>query len=81
MIKIIPIDPYAGFSLTVKAFTVIVLGGIGNLIGALAAGLFLGLAEAFTAFFWAAEWAPAISVVLLLVILILFPRTAAGKRA
>ena len=76
-----PIDPYAGFSLTVKAFTIIVLGGVGNLIGALAAGLFLGLAEAFTAFFWAAEWAPAISIVLLLVILILFPRTAAGKRA
>lgn len=76
-----PIDPYAGFSLTVKAFTIIVLGGVGNLIGALAAGLFLGLAEAFTSFFWAAEWAPAISIILLLLILVLFPRSAAGKRA
>lgn len=69
-----PIDPYSGFNLTVKAFTIIVLGGIGNLIGALAAGLFLGLSEAFTAFFWASEWAAAISIVLLLVILVAFPQ-------
>jgi branched-chain amino acid transport system permease protein len=75
-----PVDPYAGFSLTVKAFTIIILGGVGNLIGALAAGLFLGLAEAFTAFFWAADWAPAISIILLLVILVLFPQSAAWKR-
>lgn len=69
-----PIDPYAGFDLTVKAFTIIILGGVGNLIGALAAGLFLGLAEAYTSFFWASEWAPAISIVLLLLILVAFPR-------
>jgi branched-chain amino acid transport system permease protein len=75
-----PIDPYAGFSLTVKAFTIIVLGGVGNLIGALAAGLFLGLAEVFTAFFWAAEWAPAISIILLLLILVLFPHRTGWKR-
>jgi branched-subunit amino acid ABC-type transport system permease component len=37
-----PVDPYIGLSLTVKAFTVIVLGGIGNLPGSLIAGLFLG---------------------------------------
>jgi branched-chain amino acid transport system permease protein len=77
-----PIDPYAGFHLTVKAFTIIVLGGVGNLIGALIAGLFLGLAEAFTAFFWASEWASAISIFLLLLILVLFPHgLAASKRA
>jgi branched-chain amino acid transport system permease protein len=77
-----PIDPYAGFHLTVKAFTIIVLGGTGNLIGALIAGLFLGLAEAFTAFFWASEWASALSIVLLLIILVLFPRgLGSWKRA
>lgn len=69
-----PIDPYSGFQLTVKAFTIIVLGGVGNLIGALAAGLFLGVSEAFTAFLWKPEWATALSIVLLLVILVAFPR-------
>jgi branched-chain amino acid transport system permease protein len=68
-----PIDPYSGFQLTVKAFTIIVLGGVGNLIGALAAGLFLGVSEAFTAFLWKPEWATALSIVLLLIILA-FPR-------
>jgi branched-chain amino acid transport system permease protein len=76
-----PVDPYMGFNLTVKAFTIIVLGGIGNLAGALAAGLLLGLAEAFTAFLWAPQWAPAISIVLLLVILVLLPRGLASWRA
>ncbi len=31
-----PINPYEGFGLTVKAFTIIILGGIGSLPGALA---------------------------------------------
>lgn len=69
-----PVDPYSGFSLTVKAFTIIVLGGIGSLPGSLIAGILLGVAEAFTAFFWASEWAPAVSIILLLGILVLFPR-------
>jgi branched-chain amino acid transport system permease protein len=68
-----PVDPYMGFSLTVKAFTIIILGGIGNLVGALLAGLFLGIAEGLTGFFWKPEWSPAISVILLLLILVVFP--------
>ena len=71
---IYPVDPYMGFSLTVRAFTIIIIGGIGNLAGAMIAGIMLGVAESLTAFFWAPKWAPAISVVLLLVILVLFPR-------
>jgi len=36
--------------------------------------LFLGVSEAFTAFLWAPEWAAALSIVLLLFILVAFPR-------
>jgi branched-chain amino acid transport system permease protein len=68
-----PINPYEGFSLTVKAFTIIILGGIGNLVGALLAGIFLGVAEAMTGFFWTSEWAPGLSIMLLLAILVVFP--------
>jgi branched-chain amino acid transport system permease protein len=74
-----PVSPYMGFPLTVKAFTIIVLGGIGNLRGALLAGIFLGVAESMTGLFWKAEWAPALSVVLMLVILVAFPRLAGRK--
>jgi branched-chain amino acid transport system permease protein len=68
-----PINPYEGFALTVKAFTIIILGGIGSLPGALLAGLFLGVAEALTGFFWTSEWAPGLSIMLLLAILVVFP--------
>lgn len=75
-----PIDPYSGFPLTVKAFTIIVLGGIGSLYGALAAGIFLGVAEGLTAFFWASQWAPAVSIILLLAMLVLFPQGFGSRR-
>jgi branched-chain amino acid transport system permease protein len=69
-----PVNPYEGFGLTVKAFTIIILGGIGNLPGALFAGIFLGVAEALTGFFWTSDWAPGLSIILLLAILIVFPQ-------
>jgi branched-chain amino acid transport system permease protein len=68
-----PVDPYMGFGLTVKAFTIIVVGGIGNLPGALLAGTLLGVAEGLTGLFWKPQWASAISVILLLLILVAFP--------
>lgn len=39
-------DPYMGFMLGLKAFTAAVLGGIGNLGGAVVGGLLLGVIEA-----------------------------------
>jgi branched-chain amino acid transport system permease protein len=76
-----PVDPYIGLSLTVKAFTVIVLGGIGNLPGSLMAGLFLGTTEAFTAFFAGTAWAPAVSILLLLLILVLLPGGSVNRKS
>lgn len=79
-VTVFPIDPYGGFSLTVKAFTIIVLGGVGNLAGALVAGLLLGMAEAFTSFLWATRWAPAVSISLLLIIIVAFPHGFSPRR-
>lgn len=76
-----PVDPYMGFALTVKAFTIIVLGGIGNLTGTLIAGILLGVAESLGAFILGSEWAPAISIVLLLFLLIVRPQGLFGSKA
>jgi branched-chain amino acid transport system permease protein len=76
-----PVNPYEGFGLTVKAFTIIILGGIGNLPGALLAGIFLGVAEALTGFFWTSDWAPGLSIRLLLLVLIVFPQGFLSRRA
>ena len=74
-----PVDPYMGFGLTVKAFTIIVVGGVGNLPGALLAGIFLGVAEGLTGLYWKPEWAPALSVVLMLLILVAYPKGVGVK--
>jgi branched-chain amino acid transport system permease protein len=41
------IDPFVGFTPGIKAFTAAVLGGIGNVTGALLGGLMLGMLESF----------------------------------
>ena len=43
------VNPYTGFIPGLKAFTAAVLGGIGNIPGAMLGGLVLGLLEAFAA--------------------------------
>ena len=42
-------NPYTGFGVGLKAFTAAVVGGIGNIVGAMLGGLLVGLAETFTA--------------------------------
>ncbi len=46
-LKVGTITPYSGFIPGLKAFTAAVLGGIGNVTGALLGGILLGLIEAF----------------------------------
>ncbi len=46
-LKFTRIDPFIGFFPGIKAFTAAVLGGIGNMTGALLGGIILGLLETF----------------------------------
>ena len=41
------ISPFMGFPLTVTAFVVVILGGLGNVLGSLIGGLLLGVLETF----------------------------------
>ena len=47
--KFTRVDPYVGFLPGLKAFTAAVLGGIGNITGAMLGGIILGLLESFAA--------------------------------
>ena len=68
-----PLYPAVGLVLTIKALTVMVMGGIGNVTGALVAGLMLGLAESLTSFFVGDIYVDIVGFVLLLVILLIRP--------
>ncbi|HEV8662388.1 MAG TPA: branched-chain amino acid ABC transporter permease [Candidatus Methylomirabilis sp.] len=81
------INPYTGFIPGIKAFTAAVLGGIGNIPGAMAGGLVLGLLEAFSASYlslltggaFGAEYKDILAFSLLIVILIFRPRGLLGE--
>jgi branched-chain amino acid transport system permease protein len=75
----VPLDPYQGLPLTLKSFTVVILAGVGNLPGTLAAGALLGLAEVITSQFFGTVWAPAVSLAVLFLVLVLRPTGLFGK--
>jgi branched-chain amino acid transport system permease protein len=81
------INPYTGFIPGLKAFTAAVLGGIGNIPGAMVGGLVLGLLEAFAASYlslltggaFGAEYKDIFAFSLLILILIFRPKGLLGE--
>lgn len=68
-----------GFILGIKAFTAAVLGGIGNIRGALLGGVVLGLIENWGAIFFGSEWKDVIAFVILVVVLLFRPTGILGE--
>lgn len=72
-------SPVLGGAFTMKAFVIVVLGGLGSIPGAIIGGLILGIAENFASVLLGAGYSDAISFLLLVVILVLRPRGIFGK--
>ncbi|WP_073385246.1 branched-chain amino acid ABC transporter permease [Jatrophihabitans endophyticus] len=68
-----------GFLLGIKAFVAAVLGGIGNLRGALLGGMILGLAENYGQTLFGGQWKDVVAFVLLIVILMFRPTGILGE--
>ena len=81
------INPYSGFIPGLKAFTAAVLGGIGNIPGAMVGGIVLGLLEAFAASYlslltggaFGAEYKDIFAFSVLILILIFRPKGLLGE--
>ena len=81
------INPYTGFIPGLKAFTAAVLGGIGNIPGAMVGGIVLGLLEAFAASYmslltggaFGAEYKDIFAFSVLILILIFRPKGLLGE--
>jgi branched-chain amino acid transport system permease protein len=69
----------AGFILGIKAFTAAVLGGIGNLRGALLGGFVLGVAESYGSAIFGSNWKDVVAFTLLVVILLFRPTGLLGE--
>jgi branched-chain amino acid transport system permease protein len=70
-----------GFTAGLRAFTAAVLGGIGNVPGAMVGGLLIGLVEAFGSQFIAAAWADVIIFSILVLVLVFRPAGLFGRLA
>jgi branched-chain amino acid transport system permease protein len=69
----------AGFTLGIEAFTAAVLGGIGNLRGALLGGLLLGVLENYGGAIFGTQYHTEVAFVLLIVILMFRPTGILGE--
>ena len=68
-----------GFLLGIKAFSAAVLGGIGNLRGALLGGLILGIMENYGQAFFGTQWRDVVAFVLLVLVLLIRPTGILGE--
>lgn len=73
-------SPVLGGTFTMKAFVVVVLGGLGSVPGAIAGGFALGIAEHLSTLFLGSGYQNAISFALLLIVLIVRPAGFFGKK-
>lgn len=70
-----------GFTAGLKGFTAAVVGGIGNIPGAMLGGMLLGLVEAFTVGFISPTYKEAITFLVLILFLLVRPRGILGTTA
>jgi branched-chain amino acid transport system permease protein len=68
-----------GFLLGIKAFSAAVLGGIGNLRGALLGGLLLGVMENYGQAVFGTQWRDVVAFVLLVLVLLVRPTGILGE--
>lgn len=87
-LKFTRIDPYVGFFPGMKAFTAAVVGGIGNLTGALLGGIVLGMLETFAGAYLSlftmgaagAEYKDILAFAILILVLIFRPSGLLGEQ-
>lgn len=74
------ITPFIGFNATLKGMTIMVLGGLGNVPGAMLAGLGIGLIETFSVAYVSATFRDALGFILLIAALVFRPQGLLGTR-
>jgi branched-chain amino acid transport system permease protein len=76
---IFTVHPYTGNLANLKAFAIVIIGGLGSFWGAVTAGFSLGVFESLGAGYVSSGYQDAIGFILLIIILILRPKGLFGK--
>jgi branched-chain amino acid transport system permease protein len=74
-------NPYMGSVPAVKAFAIVIIGGLGSIPGAIIGGLILGIAENFTVLTIGGAWKDAVAFLILIIVLIIKPNGLFGEKA
>jgi branched-chain amino acid transport system permease protein len=77
---ILVLTPFAGTSVIVKAFAIVIIGGFGNVEGTILAGLLVGLIESFTTQYLDPGWIDIVVFGLLLLMLAVRPTGLISER-
>jgi len=72
--------PDVGHLFNLKSFLMVVMGGMGSIEGAAAAGLVLGVVESLTSLYWGNEWALVVDFVIFILVLSLKPSGIFGSQ-
>ncbi len=72
--------PEVGHLFNLRSFLIVVLGGMGSIEGAAAAGLMLGVVESLTSLYWGNEWALVVDFVVFILVLSLKPSGIFGSQ-
>ena len=79
MAPLFNVYPAVGFPLTIKAFAITILGGMGNLAGALLASLIIGVAEALVVMAIPSQWQNGVAFAVMIAVLLLRPQGLLGR--
>jgi branched-chain amino acid transport system permease protein len=81
MVALTDVTPMLAPSFTLLAFTIVIIGGLGSMVGALVGGLLIGMVEALASVIIAPSMKSMVSFALLVAILALRPQGLLGKPA
>jgi branched-chain amino acid transport system permease protein len=79
MAPLFNVYPAVGFPLTIKAFAITILGGMGNLVGALLASLLIGLAESLVVMVIPSQWQNGVAFTVMIAVLMFRPQGLLGR--
>lgn len=77
---IFSVNPWMGGGPLIKAFIVVILGGLGSFPGAIIGGFIIGISETLSVLFLASGWKDLVSFILLILILVIRPSGLFGGK-